>query len=427
MGRYSKLSSVALAYYNYLAVFSFYFTAVLSSIFSFLSYKMLAMVLAVVTAFIVIANFRGGNKKGIIRTIVPMAFVVFLFAFGTAFYPSSSFPDSATLHQSELLALAGQVVPAMLLAVVVSKKKECQYEMMRATPLIGFLLSVVAIRTVLNPAEVNASGYVAVEGGLNYQNVAYMGAYAFAFLGYYIVCYNKIEWPKIFKFFLVRYFLYGLFFAVFVIVILSGGRGGFVVLGFHSLLFIYMYFRKTTIERKKAKKFFFIILLVILAFVIFSLIQRVSADFAALERITGMFGGDGDTGRENLRTMALQSFSESPILGYGFGSVFFAIGDYSHNIFTDIMVETGIVGLLVFLYILFKAGKSMIKSSNETIIDYLWLVIFIDGFGQALFSGYYLANIPLWWSIAFALCGRRVAPKREQINIEDVVSLSNKK
>lgn len=403
MGRSLKFSTVALAYYNYLAVFAFYFTAVLSSVFSFLSYKMLAMVLAVITAIIAIANFRGERQKAIVRVFLPMLFVVLMFSLGTSFYPSSSFPDSSMLHQSELLALTGQVIPAMLLAVIVTKKRDCQYEMMRATPLIGLLLSVVAIRTVLKPAEVNASGYIAVEGGLNYQSVAYMGAFAFAFLGYYIVCYNKIEWPQIFRLFLVRFFLYGLFFADFVIVILSGGRGGFVVLGLHSLLFIYFYFKKTNIERKKVQRLLFIVLLVTLSFVVISLIQKVGADFAALGRITGMFSGEGDSGRDDLRQMALKSFENSPILGYGFGSVFYAIGDYSHNIFTDIMVEIGIVGLLVFIYILFKTGRLLIKSSKETIVDYLWLVIFLDGIGQAMFSGYYLANIPLWWAITYAL------------------------
>lgn len=403
MARSSSLKNKSLAYYNYLAVFAYYFTAVLSSSFGLLSYKMMAVILAITTTIIVLANFKR-NGKTIVRVLCPMLLVAFIFAFGKPFYPSSSFPESSTLHQSELLALVGQVIPTMLLAVLVSKRRECQIEMIRATPLIGLVLSLVAIRTVLNPAEVNESGFIQVEGGLNYQTVSYMGAYAFAFIGFFIVCHDLVKWPRFVGLFCVKWGLYVLFVVDFVIVMLSGGRGGFVVMGFHLILFVFMYFRKLSIERKKSVQLLLIILLTILASVVFYVIQMVSDDFVALGRITGLLDGSGDSGRDNLRTMAIDRFMDSPIFGHTFGSVFYAIGDYSHFIFTDILVEAGIIGFLIFLYLLLKSIWNLVFIAKKTIVDYLWLVFFVDGIGQALFSGYYLANIPMWWGITFALC-----------------------
>ena len=97
----------------------------------------------------------------------------------------------------------------------------------------------------------------------------------------------------------------------------------------------------------------------------------------------------------------LKWYGEKPVFGHGVGSVFFEMGTYSHNFITDAMVEVGVIGTFIlfslFIILVFKA----IKDIYHDISDSLWLIIFLDGLVMSLFSGYYLAQIPLWWSVAF--------------------------
>ena len=67
------------------------------------------------------------------------------------------------------------------------------------------------------------------------------------------------------------------------------------------------------------------------------------------------------------------------------------------------MVETGILGTLFFVGVLVKTIKNLAIIVKRDITEYLWLVIFLDGFVMSMFSGYYLAHLPIAWSIGFSL------------------------
>ena len=97
--------------------------------------------------------------------------------------------------------------------------------------------------------------------------------------------------------------------------------------------------------------------------------------------------------------MALSSFNEKPILGKGFGSVFFALGFHSHNVFFDVLVEGGIVGfsaIVIILLITIRRGLALFRYDYT---EMLWFIIFLNGSIMSFLSGYYLANVPLLFGI----------------------------
>ncbi len=91
------------------------------------------------------------------------------------------------------------------------------------------------------------------------------------------------------------------------------------------------------------------------------LFQRLSAfsDLSAIERF-------------RTQKMAFQAFLKNPILGIGFGNTpFFINSQVTHNLYLQLLLETGVVGFSVFVFFLFKIWNKLkvfekrIKFSGE--------------------------------------------------------------
>lgn len=128
---------------------------------------------------------------------------------------------------------------------------------------------------------------------------------------------------------------------------------------------------------------------------------------SGFSRIVNTVETQDENGRDFLRAMALNSFLESPILGHGFGSVFYEIGEYSHNCVTDALVETGIIGAGIFVFLIIYVWKKSGQMMRYDITNFLWRIIFLDGIVMSLFSGYYLAHLPIYWTVGFVLSFKR--------------------
>lgn len=89
------------------------------------------------------------------------------------------------------------------------------------------------------------------------------------------------------------------------------------------------------------------------------------------------------SGRLQLWDEAFREFLANPLIG---GRIEVS-GIYPHNIFLEIAMATGIIGLFLFLIILLKSiksGREKIKISPMFMIPFL---IFICGLAQHFFSG----------------------------------------
>lgn len=113
------------------------------------------------------------------------------------------------------------------------------------------------------------------------------------------------------------------------------------------------------------------------------------------ERSTASIDNGDDSGRSVLHDAALQEFSRHPI----FGGQIEVSGIYPHNIFIELLMATGIVGLLLFLVFLFKHIFKILKYNQKNVIYSYIFIMFLNGFVQYNFSGAIWGSILLFFPL----------------------------
>lgn len=128
-----------------------------------------------------------------------------------------------------------------------------------------------------------------------------------------------------------------------------------------------------------------------------SLVER----FMSIE--DGIESGSSAAVRADIWKFALSHFSDHPILGYSLQVP--ETGHHAHNIIFEILLSTGILGIIPFMYLLIRAFKNsiaIIKYNPEA----SWVVVvFFQSLIITLFHGtvYGDKGSWLWFSLAFIL------------------------
>ena len=117
-----------------------------------------------------------------------------------------------------------------------------------------------------------------------------------------------------------------------------------------------------------------------------------------------------DDNRMWLYKKAYDAFLESPVWGNGVGSIWWTVGFYSHNMFMDILAETGVVGGLFFVYIIMKTIWRLMISSKPHPIYILIFIVFSGALVHNMFSGYWVSAIKLFFVCSFVYS----LPKRKR-------------
>ncbi|MDC7228000.1 MAG: O-antigen ligase family protein [Spirochaetales bacterium] len=112
-------------------------------------------------------------------------------------------------------------------------------------------------------------------------------------------------------------------------------------------------------------------------------------------------GGDITLGRLYFYALALEQFSNSPILGIGWGGFFRMTGHDVHNVYIQLLTETGIVGFSFFLFLLlysFKKGKNILRKNikNENVSADEKIDLVFANIIQVFFLLYCLTGNPLY-------------------------------
>ncbi|MBL7086445.1 MAG: O-antigen ligase family protein [Candidatus Cloacimonetes bacterium] len=138
---------------------------------------------------------------------------------------------------------------------------------------------------------------------------------------------------------------------------------------------------------------------------------------------------DPFTYRDRIWQIGLENFSDSKIIGKGFGTTQqimsnkfvlkrfdvseYHLGKHFHNIYVEILCETGLIGLLLFALFLISISYKFIKKIKNTqnkekifaiSIYALFIGVIFHGFFESmLFSSGNVSNIILWSLIGLAL------------------------
>lgn len=261
---------------------------------------------------------------------------------------------------------------------------------------IGFAVGVFGIRTLLVSLTVDA------ESSLDYQNVSYFMAEIFSYSAYCFF-FSSIRSSPLFK--LLRFPLFLLMFFSAAVVVISGGRGGFLLLCVSAFVLILLLVKSQRLSR------FQVALTLIVCVALFIVFASSFSIFesSGFSRITSSLTDDDN--RKELYSLAWQSFGNSPLIGHGLGSVWMEVGFYCHNLFFDLLVESGMLGLVLYVIICIKTGlKLWIWIKNNVFCVFIFVAM-LKVMVMTMFSGYWLNALQLWLVFGFVYI---VSSKRYQ-------------
>jgi hypothetical protein len=98
---------------------------------------------------------------------------------------------------------------------------------------------------------------------------------------------------------------------------------------------------------------------------------------------------------------AFNSFLSSPVIGAGFEMP--VTGGWPHNVFVEVLMATGLLGMVTFLWALFPALIRTIKDTQHG--SHLAGIILLQSVVGAQFSGSLWGNTELWVGMAIVLTG----------------------
>ena len=380
----------------WLQIFSSYFFAAFLFVFpNAISYKTFSIIIAFLSIIAFLIYLK--KTKCIITRRLMYIIICFLVVSICYYYVTPLFYGGMTykngLWFGEFLALIGQTFPGVVIATIVGSDEDQCKRTESYTLVVSIVFAFLSLYCTLHPSGSSSAGLAINENNLDYQSLSYMAAYS---AGLALSLLLTLDQKRLRE----RNIAIIIVVTALLTILLSGGRGGLVTYILFLITFAFLYIKTRNLSLQTILK----IVLVIIAFIV--IIQMIIT-FAAnsnlatsgFSRIVRFLSGNEASGRDGLRRAAINSFLTSPIWGHGIGSVFYEIGGYSHNIFTDIMVEFGIIGIVIFCSMLIRFFIRVKKLINEDVRNCTWLFVFLCGFVMSLFSGYYIAIFPLWWAM----------------------------
>lgn len=352
-------------------------------------FRLYSGILAVVVAFVFFLSIHRIPRRIYIGGLLLCAIIILLYFSTRCFYDEVN-----NRYTSYFLSMGVRFIPAVLTGMYMLSHddimKKVEYALLPFILLYTITLASVAFTANIgvNIAQTFNTDF------LNYQSISYYSIFAFGFNMYLIVqCSNSYTRYR-------RYILIALAILQVIITIMAGGRGAFVL----GCVFT-LYFALKHITFSKLISYILIGLAVLLT--INAILSDNEIFKMGFERIFNFFGNTEAIGTDNrwIRwNLAWNAFTKSPVFGHGLGSVFYEVGFYSHNIFTDMLCEGGVVLFLIFIFVLMKFIRASQILITEDYRNEIIVIAFLCSFVMNSFSGYYLSDTGIWLSLTYVLC-----------------------
>ena len=352
-------------------------------------FRLYSGILAVVVAFVFFLSIHRIPRRIYIGGLLLCAIIILLYFSTRCFYDEVN-----NRYTSYFLSMGVRFIPAVLTGMYMLSHddimKKVEYALLPFILLYTITLASVAFTANIgvNIAQTFNTDF------LNYQSISYYSIFAFGFNMYLIVqCSNSYTRYR-------RYILIALAILQVIITIMAGGGGAFVL----GCVFT-LYFALKHITFSKLISYILIGLAVLLT--INAILSDNEIFKMGFERIFNFFGNTEAIGTDNrwIRwNLAWNAFTKSPVFGHGLGSVFYEVGFYSHNIFTDMLCEGGVVLFLIFIFVLMKFIRASQILITEDYRNEIIVIVFLCSFVMNSFSGYYLSDTGIWLSLTYVLC-----------------------
>ena len=110
--------------------------------------------------------------------------------------------------------------------------------------------------------------------------------------------------------------------------------------------------------------------------------------------------------RTDIWKSAIQLFNQKTIIGNGIGYFEANFNGYTHNFFLDIAVSSGLIGIIIIMFILVISIKRMIKIHN-IYKKFFLMIMFVIAFIPMMFSLTYWTVMPFWIYLAIIFCSKK--------------------
>ncbi len=298
------------------------------------------------------------------------------------------------------------VLPASYIGIELGRNKSIN-EYAKPLFFISLIISFGIFKTIPTLIVTDLNELVDIFAGGHYQALSYFAGLAFLITSIYFSFYISKR-----TFSTIIFFLFLLIGQV-ITIILSGGRGGLVLVVGGTLLIIFL---------KSRKGSFIPYTLGIVGFSYLFLNIFLSFDFGQGDRIikgamrlvsyidSGGINFAQGSNRDIFYGQAIEYIKASPIIGHGFFTIYdqsplpyFGLPGfyYPHNLFLEVLIHGGIIYLFLILTILivfFLKLSAIISIDRSQVII---LVPFLYSFIQLMFSGSYLQEALLWFSMFY--------------------------
>lgn len=240
------------------------------------------------------------------------------------------------------------------------------------------------IRLMLSPSDYITNQELLLTGG-HAGITAQTGVNAFYISIFIILSFIKIKYEnnKIIKSILM--------FIAFIALFLTAKRSFLI---FSLMLFgIYYLFKE---EKHKVTKITKFLGMIIICFIGFEIIKKIGVADLMIDKTQNLKAhSDLTNGRSILWIKTIEMFWKYPIFGCGIDTISLLIGEYTHNMYIQLLAETGIIGITLFIVAAIynlKVSITKRKILNHSCLD---ISIYI----QALFLFYGFTGNPIYGHI----------------------------
>jgi O-antigen ligase len=196
---------------------------------------------------------------------------------------------------------------------------------------------------------------------------------------------------------------YVCFILTFIGIILTNKRAP-LIFNFLTIIIIFLLYKKS--NRFKSNNILKVYCFLLIGTILFIAVYKRTGIFTGIIEKNALLNASNDitNGRLALWGYALDKFNEKPVFGVGLKSIYNAISVDVHNVYLQLLAETGIIGFTIFMLALFVFMiKPLIEFKNlkytinyinlETIIIGLYLMIYLVLYGTV--SNIFIDYIPL--------------------------------
>lgn len=338
-------------------------------------------------------------------------FITFLFV--GLYLLSSLFQDIIPYDYWTRFLRFGSICMAGIIAGVHFAYYQCYEKIDKLLPFFIIIMVVglgaFGLEAALNGKVINADDGMGGDIGLNYQNFSYYMAKTYSYSLYFLF-FSSIRGTRYHKMMILPIVIMCI--ATAVLSIVGGGRGPFLFFVAISVVFCYFYKGSGNLTIRHL----WIVVFLLIGFEYFASQLNIFDSFGFTRVIDNM---TEDNSRRLLYTKAWNVFLESPIVGHGFGSVWWTVGWACHNMFLDLLAEGGVIGASIVLYFLIVTLVYLWKKTKLDGRYFLILAVFIESIIENTVSGYWISCETIWFSMAFAVVSSAIN-NRNKIKLKTI-------